>query len=58
MINIKISANIIFAKREKDVTIYPEQVSVKVALDTLEVMGCRQQIIYLVKNSERLVSPK
>ncbi|MDU0199936.1 MULTISPECIES: germination protein YpeB [Paenibacillus] len=32
-------ANIIFAKREKDVTIYPQQISVKVALDTLEVIG-------------------
>lgn len=32
-------ANIIFAKREKDITIYPQQISVKVALDTLEVIG-------------------
>ncbi|NOU99238.1 germination protein YpeB [Paenibacillus planticolens] len=32
-------ANIIFAKREKDVIVYPQQISVKVALDTLEVLG-------------------
>ncbi|MEW9699019.1 germination protein YpeB [Paenibacillus sp. SI8] len=33
------TANIIFAKREKEITIYPQQVSVMVALDNLEVTG-------------------
>ncbi|MDQ0889170.1 spore germination protein [Paenibacillus sp. V4I9] len=47
-------ANIIFAKREKDVTIYPQQVSVKVALDTLEVTGV-QATDYIFGQKQRTV---
>ncbi|KRF12174.1 germination protein YpeB [Paenibacillus sp. Soil787] len=47
-------ANIIFAKREKDVTIYPQQVSVKVALDTLEVIGV-QATDYIYGQKQRTV---
>lgn len=47
-------ANIIFAKREKDVTIYPQQVSVKVALDTLEVLGL-QATDYIFGQKERTI---
>ncbi|RTE10485.1 germination protein YpeB [Paenibacillus whitsoniae] len=46
-------ATIHFAKREKDVTIYPEQLTVKVALDNLEVMGLQAtEYIYSQKKRE------
>ncbi|UJF31162.1 germination protein YpeB [Paenibacillus hexagrammi] len=47
-------ANIIFAKRQNDVTIYPEQVSVKVALDNLEVTGI-QATDYIFGHKERTI---
>ncbi|MDD9267611.1 germination protein YpeB [Paenibacillus sp. GCM10023248] len=47
-------ANIVFAKRQKDVTIYPQQLSVKVALDTLEVLGL-QASDYLFGQKERTI---
>lgn len=47
-------ANINFAKRENDVTIYPQQVSVKVALDTLEVLGL-QATDYIFGQKQRTI---
>ncbi|TXK76567.1 germination protein YpeB [Paenibacillus sp. N3.4] len=47
-------ANLIFAKRENDVTIYPQQISVKVALDTLEVIGL-QATDYIYGQKQRTI---
>ncbi|MEC0226979.1 germination protein YpeB [Paenibacillus alba] len=52
------TANIIFAKREKDVTIYPQQVSVKVALDTLEVTGVQATDYIYGQKQRNLGQPK
>nr|WP_205516668.1 germination protein YpeB [Paenibacillus sp. SYP-B3998] len=52
------TANIIFAKREKDVTIYPQQVSVKVALDNLEVTGIQATDYVFGDKPRNLGSPK
>jgi spore germination protein len=51
-------ANIIFAKREKDVTIYPQQVSVKVALDTLEVIGLQATDYIFGQKQRNIGQPK
>ncbi|GFZ89531.1 germination protein YpeB [Paenibacillus marchantiophytorum] len=51
-------ANIIFAKREKDVTIYPQQISVKVALDTLEVTGIQATDYIYGQKQRQLGQPK
>lgn len=47
-------ATIQFAKKEKDVTIYPEQITVKVALDTLEVTGL-QATDYIYSQKKRVI---
>jgi spore germination protein len=51
-------ANIIFAKREKDVTVYPEQVNVKVALDNLEVIGIQATNYVFGQKQRNLGQPK
>ncbi|UKS30625.1 germination protein YpeB [Paenibacillus sp. HWE-109] len=51
-------ANIIFAKREKDITIYPQQISVKVALDTLEVTGIQATDYIYGQKPRQLGQPK
>lgn len=48
------TATIQFAKKDKDVTIYPEQVTVKVALDTLEVTGL-QAANYIYSQKQRVI---
>ncbi|MFC5448059.1 germination protein YpeB [Paenibacillus aestuarii] len=51
-------ANIVFAKREKDVTVYPEQVSVRVALDNLEVTGLQASEYIFGHKLRNLGQPK
>ncbi|MBD0380618.1 germination protein YpeB [Paenibacillus sedimenti] len=51
-------ANIIFAKREKDVTIYPQQVSVRVALDNLEVTGLQATDYVFGQKQRSIGQPK
>lgn len=48
------TATILFAKKENNVTIYPEQVTVKVALDTLEVTGL-QATNYIYSQKQRTI---
>ncbi|MFD0694861.1 germination protein YpeB [Paenibacillus sp. GCM10027628] len=52
------TANIIFAKREKDVTIYPQQVSVRVALDNLEVTGLQANDYIFGQKQRNFGQPK
>ncbi|CAN7593816.1 germination protein YpeB [Paenibacillus sp. LjRoot153] len=48
------TATILFAKKENNVTIYPEQVTVKVALDNLEVTGL-QATNYIYSQKQRTI---
>jgi len=51
-------ADIIFAKRQNDVTIYPQRVSVKVALDTLEVTGLQASDYVFARGERKIGQPK
>ncbi|MCD1260192.1 germination protein YpeB [Paenibacillus athensensis] len=51
-------ADIIFAKRQNDVTVYPQRVSVKVALDTLEVTGIQASDYVFAQGERKIGKPR
>ncbi|MBP1988917.1 germination protein YpeB [Paenibacillus eucommiae] len=52
------TANIVFVKRDKDILIYPQQVSVKVALDDGEILGVQAAEYVFSQKERKLAAPK
>jgi spore germination protein len=51
-------ANIVFAKRQNGITVYPQQISVKVALDNGEVTGIQATDYVFGQKDRKLGTPK
>jgi spore germination protein len=52
------AANIVFAKKQNGITIYPQKISVKVALDNGEIIGIQATDYVFAQKERKLASPK